>query len=158
MSSILVILFLCAGVLLANGQECKGSKVSAEIKNQIVDYHTKHREIHPIEWDCRLEEIARATMKGSEINTSKINKKRGVNVYEIRKEFETEKDLVNRALRRWWSSDLKSRKNMGNKDNKKFGCNIKNGSLWFWIVCVYEKFRLQRFAEFIDNSSCIHDE
>ncbi|RCN47280.1 SCP-like protein [Ancylostoma caninum] len=148
MSSALVILFLCVGAVLAAGPICKDKKVSPEIRQQILDYHLARREGDAVEWDCGLESKARGLLKkGGKIDTSKVSKKRGVNVYEIRKEFETTKDLVDKALRRWWSSSKETNLNMRNRNNKKVGCSYKDTKTDFVIVCFFEKFRQQCFSQ-----------
>ncbi|EYC26280.1 hypothetical protein Y032_0010g1063 [Ancylostoma ceylanicum] len=142
MPSILVILFLCVGSLLAAGPECKDKKVSPEIRQQILDFHKQRREGKAVEWDCGLEDKARGilkTGKSGKIDTSKVSKNRGVNVREFRKEFEDAKTFVDRALRHWWSSDLNSKKNMANPQNKKIGCSYKEDDVFFLVACFYEK-------------------
>ncbi|RCN47283.1 SCP-like protein [Ancylostoma caninum] len=140
MSYTLVILFLCVGAVLAAGPECKDKKVSPEIRQQILNYHFERREGDAVEWDCGLEDKARGLVKkGGKIDTSKVPKGRGVNVYEIKKENETTKDLVDRALRRWWSSSRETNLNMRNRNNKKVGCSYKDTKEDFTIVCFFEK-------------------
>ncbi|KAL6732542.1 hypothetical protein Aduo_003293 [Ancylostoma duodenale] len=126
------------------GKECRGSRVSPEIKKQIVEYHKQRREIHPIEWDCRLEEIARGTMKNAttRVNTEKVGKRRGLNFFEYdkqdRKQYTEAKDIVNYVLEYWWSSEHYARCNMKDKTMRKFGCSYKDGDV-FLFACVYEK-------------------
>ncbi|KAL6732538.1 hypothetical protein Aduo_003290 [Ancylostoma duodenale] len=108
-----VILVLYVGALLAAETKCKGSVISNEVKQQILDYHTARREGDAVEWECELEAKARGILKkGGKIDTSRVGRGRGVNVYEIKKEVETTKDLVNRVLGQWWSSSKETNLNI----------------------------------------------
>ncbi|RCN41769.1 SCP-like protein [Ancylostoma caninum] len=140
MSTTFVIFVLCFGTLLAAETKCKGSKVSPEVKQQILDYHFARREGDGVEWDCGLEAKARGLLKkGGKIDKDKVARRHGVNVYEIKKETETIKDLVNRVLGQWWSSSEETNLNMRNRQNKKVGCSYKDGKEDFVIACVFEK-------------------
>ncbi|EPB76645.1 hypothetical protein ANCCEY_04275 [Ancylostoma ceylanicum] len=142
----LVILLLCVGALLAAEEKCKGSKVSAEIKQQILDFHRDRREGDAMEWDCDLEAKARGTMRNATtlVDYSKIGKKRGLNFFEYdkedRKQYKEPKDIVRFVLDYWWARELYAKCNMKEKTIKKFGCSYKNGKV-FLFACVYEKFR-----------------
>ncbi|EYC26294.1 hypothetical protein Y032_0010g1071 [Ancylostoma ceylanicum] len=124
------ILLLCVGALLAAGRfychKCKGSKVSAEIKQQILDFHRDRREGDAMEWDCDLEAKARGTMRNATtlVDYSKIGKKRGLNFFEYdkedRKQYKEPKDIVRFVLDYWWARELYAKCNVCAYPNNRF--------------------------------------
>ncbi|RCN41768.1 SCP-like protein [Ancylostoma caninum] len=130
MSSTPVILLLCVSPLLAAGSDCADSVVSAEVKQQIIQFHNQRRGRFPVFWDCALEGEARITTGPSTHNTG-----RGVNVIKIDKQKD-DKASVNKALEQWLS-DPKAISNIENKHNKKIGCSHQDRSGKFALVCVY---------------------
>ncbi|EYC26291.1 hypothetical protein Y032_0010g1070 [Ancylostoma ceylanicum] len=127
------ILFVCVGTLLAEEQNCRNSRITPELKRQIVEYHLQRREVHPIEWDCKLEKEAQRSLNGK-----KVDEKRGINTFKYdKKQYKEHKDIVNFILGQWWSEGKQTNLNMRNANNKKFGCSVKNGK-FFHFTCVYE--------------------
>ncbi|RCN41763.1 hypothetical protein ANCCAN_12249, partial [Ancylostoma caninum] len=125
-------------------EKCKGSRASPEIKQQILKFHRTAREDKPIEWDCKLEQIARSTTKDAttRINAEKVNKKRGLNFFEYdeedRKQFTKAGDIVKFVLDYWWSSERYARCIMDDKNIMKLGCSYKDDKV-FLFDCVYKK-------------------